>query len=109
MLTYLYRGRYTAAGVAGVVAEGGSPREQATRAAFEAAGGRIIHYGFVLGDDDFIILAEMPDDAAAVVPGMLARASGTVEVTAIRVYSPEEIDAAATRARVITFRAAGTH
>lgn len=108
MHTYLYTGRYTADGVRGVIGEGGAAREAATRALFESLGGRIVTYGFVMGEWDFVILAEMPSDSAAVVPPMMARATGTVEVHVTRVYSSAEIDESSSLARGVSFRAAGT-
>lgn len=66
MHTYLYTGRYTADGVRGVIGEGGAAREAATRALFESLGGRIVTYGFVMGEWDFVILAEMPSDLSLI-------------------------------------------
>jgi len=105
-MKFLYTGRYTSSGVKGVLEEGGDARSAATRAVFEAVGGRILEYAFCFGEHDFVILADLPDEAAAAIPPMMARASGTVEVTALRLYGPEEL-ASADRARGVGFRAAG--
>lgn len=106
MVTFLYQGRYTAEGVRGVLGEGGQSRFEATRALFESLGGRIIYYGFTFGPHDFVILAELPDESVASRPALIARSTGTVDVTAVRVYGPEEIQLAA-GGSVPHFRAAG--
>ena len=108
MPRYLYLGRYTGDGVSGVMAEGGTGREAETRAAFERVGGRVETYLFAVGPDlDFVIIAEMPDTVAAIVPPMLASAGGRVVVRTTPLLSPADLDAAAAVARGVTFRAAG--
>lgn len=106
---YLYLGRYTGEGCAGIVAEGGSRREADTRRVFEQVGGRLETYLFAFGPDfDFVIVAEMPDTAAALVPPLLASATGTVIVRATPLLSPAELDAVAEKARGASFRGVGS-
>lgn len=109
MGTYLYLGSYPAEGLRGVLAEGGSRREADTRAVFESLGGRVLVYQFAVGSAfDFVIVAEMPDVAAALVPPLLASASGTVDVRTTVLVSPAELDAITETARAASFRAAGS-
>ena len=115
MARYLYLGRYNGDGCRGVVAEGGSGRESETRELFSALGGRVETYQFAVGPDfDFVIIAEMPDTAAAIVPPLMASATGTVEVRTTLLLSPAEeeeagaVDVAAQQARGLSFRAAGS-
>lgn len=108
MARYLYLGEYVAGGMQGMIAEGGSGRETETRAAFSAVGGSVETYQFAIGGDiDFVIIAEMPDAATAMVPPMLAEATGTVSVRTIPLLGPAEFDTAAAAARGLSFRAAG--
>ena len=107
MSMVLYLGSYSAEGLTGVIAEGGTAREQETRALFESLGGRVLWYGFALGEADFVILAEMPDDQAAVVPPLLASATGTVRVRTVKLLTAGEMDDVAVQAREASFRAAG--
>lgn len=104
---YLYIGSYTHEGVAGLLADGGTKREAETRSLFESLGGTILWYGFALGEADFFILAEMPDDQAAVVPPLMAASTGTVAARTVKLLTPAQMDAVAERTRNVSFRAAG--
>lgn len=109
MGAFLYLGSYPAEGLQGVIADGGTRREADTRAVFEAVGGRVLVYQFAVGSDfDFVIVAEVPDLASALVPPLLASATGTVDVRTTVLVSPSEVDAITATARGIAFRAAGT-
>lgn len=105
---YLYIGSYSGEGVKGVVAEGGRKREAETRKLFKSVGGKILQYLFAVGEFDFIIVAEMPDDQAALVPPMLACATGTVHVKTTKLLTAAEMDEVCEAARKRSFRAAGT-
>jgi uncharacterized protein with GYD domain len=102
---YLIEVSYTNEGVKGVLKEGGSGRRTAVEQLISAAGGRLEAFYFVFGDDDAIIIVDMPDNAtmAAVSLGVSAVGSAT---TAVRVLlTPEEIDTAAKK--TIEYRAPG--
>ena len=60
MPKFLVRGSYTADGLHGVLAEGGSGRRDATKEAIEALGGRLESFYFAFGSDDFIVIADCP-------------------------------------------------
>lgn len=108
MPRYLYLGTYTGEGVLGVMSEGGTRREAETRDLFERLGGRVETYLFAVGSDvDFVIIAEMPDAVAAIVPPMLAAAGGKVVVRTTPLLAPDQLDVAAQAARGVSFRAAG--
>lgn len=105
MSKYLIEVSYTNEGVKGVLKEGGSGRRAAVEQLISAAGGRLEAFYFVFGDDDAIIIVDMPDNAtmAAVSLGVSAVGSAT---TAVRVLlTPEEIDTAAKK--TIEYRAPG--
>jgi uncharacterized protein with GYD domain len=104
---YLYLGKYTSTGLKGVLTEGGTAREVATRAAIESVGGQVHSYGFLQGEHDFYVLADMPDDGTAITPSLVAGSSGTVSVTSTRVFSATELDAICERARRMSFSPAG--
>ena len=82
---------------------------EARKSYLEALGGRVLTYLFAVGPDfDFVIVAELPDLEAALVPPMLASATGTVDVRTTVLLTPAQLDAVTERARSLTFRAAGT-
>lgn len=107
MSYYLYLGSYTAAGRAGLMAEGGSQREKEVRALCERLGGRVHQYLFSLAEFDFMIVVEFGSDSTAVAPALLASATGTVNVRAIKLLTPTQMDEACAQARAMKFRAAG--
>lgn len=104
---YLYIGSYSAEGRKGLLAEGGSFREAATRKLVESAGGSIERYLFAVGPFDFVIIAQMPDDKAAIIPPLIANSTGTVSVTTTKLMSPADMDSVTRAAQQLTFRHAG--
>jgi len=102
---YLIEVSYTNDGVKGLLKEGGSGRRAAVEQVISSAGGAVDAFYFVFGDDDAIIIVDMPDNAtmAAVSLGVSAAGGAT---TAVRVLlTPEEIDTAAKK--TIDYRAPG--
>ena len=53
-------------------------REQATRKLFEDAGGRLEAYYWAFGPDDFVAIAELPDDESAGSISIAASSTGAV-------------------------------
>ncbi|MGD0832998.1 MAG: GYD domain-containing protein [Candidatus Dormibacteria bacterium] len=105
MSKYLIEASYTAEGVKGVLKEGGSARRAAVEQLVKAAGGTVESYYFVFGEDDVIVVVDLPDNATMAAVSMAISATGSV-TTAVRVLvTPEEIDAAAHKP--VDFRAPG--
>jgi uncharacterized protein with GYD domain len=71
----------------------------------EAAGGTVESYYFVFGEDDVIVVVDLPDNATMAAVSLAISATGSV-TSAVRVLlTPEEIDAAAHK--TVDFRAPG--
>jgi sarcosine oxidase gamma subunit len=49
---------------------------------------------FAFGGDDFFIIADLPDNAAAAALALTVSASGAVNVRTVVLLTPEEVDAA---------------
>jgi uncharacterized protein with GYD domain len=94
MPKYMITGSYTAEGARGVLKEGGSGRREATRTAISSLGGTLEAYYFAFGSDDFYLIADLPDNAAAAAGALTAAASGAVGTRTIVLLTPEEVDAA---------------
>jgi uncharacterized protein with GYD domain len=92
---FLVQGSYTPDGLRGVLAEGGTGRRTATKEAIEALGGRLESFYFAFGSDDFIVIADLPDQKAAAAIAMAANASGELHSNMVVLITPEELDAAA--------------
>jgi uncharacterized protein with GYD domain len=105
MAKYLIEASYTPEGVQGLLREGGSGRRAAVEHLITSAGGSIEAFYFVFGDDDVIIVADVPDNATMAAVSLAVSAAGGATSTVRVLLTPEEIDAA-TR-KTIEYRAPG--
>jgi uncharacterized protein with GYD domain len=94
---YLFRASYTQQGIAGVMKEGGTARRAAVERLVASVGGRLEAAYWALGDDDFIAIAELPDNAAAARLAATVGATGTVRVTTTVLLTAAEVDDAMNR------------
>ena len=104
---YLVIGSYTAEGAKGLLKEGGTSRRAETERLAAALGGKIEAYYFAFGEDDFYILADMPNNVSAAAAPLIAGATGSVRVRTVVLLTPEEVDAVKAKAAAVNFRAAG--
>jgi uncharacterized protein with GYD domain len=104
---YLVIGSYTAEGAKGLLKEGGTSRRAETQRLVESVGGKLEAYYFGFGEDDFYVLADLPDYVSAAAAPLIAGASGSVRTRTIVLLTPEDIDAVKIKAASLTFRAAG--
>jgi uncharacterized protein with GYD domain len=105
MAKYLIEASYTPEGVKGLLKEGGSGRRAAIDRLITAAGGTVEAFYFVFGEDDVIVVVDLPDNAtvAAVSLGVSAAGGATCSVRVL--LTPEEVDAAAKK--TVDYRAPG--
>ena len=94
MAKFLFTGSYTAEGVRGVLAEGGTRRREVAEQIVASLGGTVEAYYFGFGSEDFYLIADLPDHAAAAAGAMTASASGAMRIRTTVLLTPEEIDAA---------------
>jgi len=97
MPKYLFGASLTAEGVAGIVKEGGTARRAAVTAAIENLGGTVEAYYFAFGDEDVILIADLPDNEAATAFALETSASGMLAVSTTVLITPEEVDRARTK------------
>jgi uncharacterized protein with GYD domain len=97
MPKYLFRGRYSQSGAAGVMKEGGSGRTKAAAQLIESAGGTLEALYWTFGEDDFIVIADMPDQAAAAAVSLTVGASGAIHVTTTPLLTASDVDEMASR------------
>ncbi|MGD8682931.1 MAG: GYD domain-containing protein [Chloroflexota bacterium] len=94
MAKYLFTGSYTSDGARGVLTEGGTRRREVAEQLIASLGGAVEAYYFGFGSDDFYLIADLPDHAAAAAGAMTASASGAMQVRTTVLLTPEELDAA---------------
>ena len=95
MPKFLVQGSYTPEGLQWLLAEGGTGRRSATKEAIEGLGGRLESFYFAFGSEDFIVIADLPDERAAAAIAMAANASGELHSKMTVLITPEELDDAA--------------
>ncbi len=95
MPKYLFIGGYTADGAKGVLRDGGSKRRQAATQVIESTGGTLIDIFWAFGSDDFYVIADFPDHAAAAAASLKVGASGATALRTVVTLSAEDLDAAA--------------
>lgn len=107
MAAFLYLGKYTAEGLKGLAAEGGTARRAATESFFASMGGTVREYWFAVGEYDFVLIVDLPDDAAGLIAPIVTGSSGTVRVLTVPLISSEQIDEVCDRITSGSFRPAG--
>jgi len=102
---YMYRGSYTQAGVKGVLEAGAASRTQVVKQLTESAGGRVEALYWTFGEDDFVVICELPDNAAAAACAMAVGTAGGSSISTTVLLTEAEVDEA--RGRDTSFRAPG--
>ena len=105
MPKYLFRASYSAAGAAGVLKEGGSARAKAVEALVGSVGGKVEAMYWAMGADDFLLIADVPDSAAAAAASLTVGATGAAKVTTSELLTASDVDEI-TR-RTVVYRAPG--
>ena len=105
MPRFMVVGRYTPEGAKGLAKEGGTGRRTAIAEAVESVGGKVEAVYFAFGADDFFVVLDLPDSAAAAAISVKAAQTGTVASRMILLMTPEEMDAAV--AKNVKFRPPG--
>ena len=94
MAKYLLRASYTQSGAQGLLKEGGSSRRAAVEQALKSVGGSLESFYFAFGEDDAVIIADLPDHATATAVALIASAAGGATVKTTVLITPEEVDEA---------------
>lgn len=105
MAHFMFRAHYTQSGIQGVLKDGAASRIKAVNELVSSVGGRVESAYWAFGDDDFVMIAEMPSNAAAAAAATRVSASGTSGVTTTVLLTADEIDEA--RGLGVTFRPPG--
>jgi uncharacterized protein with GYD domain len=92
---FLFRASYTQSGVQGLMKEGGTARMAVVERLVASVGGRVEAAYWTFGDDDFVLIAELPDNQAAATAALTVASSGAVRITTTVLLTAAEVDAAA--------------
>jgi uncharacterized protein with GYD domain len=102
----MFQGSYTREGIQGVLKEGGSGRVDAIGKMLADMGGQLESFYFAFGEDDIVVIAELPDSASAAAVGMAVGAGGGARTRTTILMTAEEVDAASHK--TVGYRAPGT-
>ena len=95
MAKYMFTGAFTSRGDLGVEHEGGTKRREVVEKLFASLGGKLELYYFAFGADDYVVIGELPSNAAAAAASLATSATGAVHTRTVVLMTPEEIDAVA--------------
>lgn len=95
MPKYMIQANYTAEGLKGVIAKGGSSRREAVQSMAAELGGSLESFYFAFGDADALVILDMPDNVSVAAAAMTVSASGATSAKTVVLLTPEEIDEAA--------------
>lgn len=105
MAKYLIEASYTVEGIKGLFKEGGTARRTAIEEAAKGLGGSVEAFYYVFGEDDVILLLDMPDNTSVAALSLSVGAAGAATAAVRVLITPEEIDAAVKK--TVAYRAPG--
>ena len=94
MPKYLIQGSYSEQGLKGLLTEGGSKRREAAEQSTKALGGQLEAFYYAFGNNDFVIIVDLPSNVDASALSLTANASGAVQSQITVLLTPEEVDQA---------------
>jgi uncharacterized protein with GYD domain len=94
MPKYLVQASYTTEGIHGLVGDSASGRRADVQAAVKAVGGKVEAFYYAFGDDDTIIILDLPDNVTAAAVALTTSGTGTVRVRTTPLLTVEEVDKA---------------
>jgi len=105
MPKFLVEANYTAEGFKGLVKDKASGRKAALTQAVKKLGGKLDAMYFCLGENDVIVIADVPDHVTAAALSMAASASGLVRTKTMALLTVDEADEALSK--TVSYRAPG--
>ena len=94
MPKYLLQATYTSEGLLGLMKDKASGRKAAVQKAVKSLGGKLEAFYLSFGDNDVVLIADLPDNASAAAISLAAGASGLVHLRTTSILTPEEADKA---------------
>ncbi|GES33854.1 GYD domain-containing protein [Streptomyces angustmyceticus] len=103
MPKFLIQATYTSEGTKGLLKEGGSGRRAAVEQVVTGLGGTVEAVYFAFGQDDVVLIIDLPDPVSMAAISLTVKASGGLHTRATPLLTVEEVDEAARRQ--VPFRA----
>ena len=94
MPKYLIEANYTHEGLQGLIRDKASGRGAAVRKITESLGGKTESVYFTFGENDVIVIADLPDNVSAAAIALTVSSSGLVHTKTTPLLTIEEVDEA---------------
>ena len=94
MAKFLIQARYTTEGLKGLVADSGSGRRADVQAAVNSLGGTVEAFYYMFGEDDAIVIVDLPSNTAATALALSISGAGAVRVRTTPLITVEQVDQA---------------
>jgi uncharacterized protein with GYD domain len=105
MPKYLVQVSYTADGLKGLLKDKASGRRAAVTKTVEGIGGKLESFYYGFGEDDAVVILDLPDNVTAAALALSVAASGLVGVRTTPLLTIEEVDQAIGKG--VAYRAPG--
>ena len=105
MPKYLVQASYTSEGLKGLQKDKASGRRTAVASAVEGLGGKLEAVYYTFGDEDVMVIVDMPDNVSMSALSLAVSASGLVRTKTTPLLTVEEVDKAL--AKSINYRPPG--
>ncbi len=107
MPKFLYTVQYSSEGLSGLAADGAAKRQRDVKAALKSLGGKLDAFYFCLGDNDAVLIADLPDEASAAAVSFVVSTAGLVTLQTTRLLTMAETDDAIEKAKGARYRPPG--
>ena len=94
MPRFLCEAGYSAEGLQGLVKDSAAGRKAAVQKAVKGLGGKLEAFYYSFGDNDVILIVELPDNIAAAAMSLAVGSSGLVQLRTTPLLTVEEVDKA---------------
>ncbi len=94
MPKYLIQARYTPQGIQGLVKDSASGRRADVQAAVKALGGTIEAFYYAFGEDDVVVILDLPDAVKVAALSLSVSGAGAVRVRTTPLLTVEDVDQA---------------
>jgi uncharacterized protein with GYD domain len=94
MPKYLIQANYTTEGLQGLSKDSASGRRADVTAAVKAVGGKVEAFYYAFGDDDVVLIMDLPNNISAAAVALASTGSGAVRVRTTPLLTVEEVDQA---------------
>jgi uncharacterized protein with GYD domain len=94
MPKYLMQARYSIEGIQGLIKDSASGRRADVQAAVKALGGKMEAFYYAFGEDDAVVIVDLPSNVTAEALSLTVSGSGAVRLRTTPLLTVEEVDQA---------------